>query len=73
MRNIKYQNVNSYNNSGSTIANQIHIYGWNKQGTPEKSVDGVLFENVNIEGRKVSSLADKHFLLGPNVKNVEFE
>ena len=73
MRNIKYQNVNSYNNSGSTIANQIHIYGWNKQGTPEKSVDGVLFENVNIEGRKVSSLADKHFLLGPNVKNVEFK
>lgn len=73
MQNIKYQNINSYNNSGSSIANQIHIYGWDKEGTPAKSVDGVVFDNVNIEGRKVSSLSDPHFLLGPNVKNVEFK
>lgn len=70
---LTYRNINSYADSGSSIANEIHVYGWDKEGTPAKSVSNVLFENVNIEGKKVSSLGDKHFVVGPNVENVVFK
>ncbi len=71
--NIVYRNINCFKNSRSSIANQIHLYGWQKEGTPAKSVSNVTFENVNIEGTKIGSLADKCFMLGKNVENVQFK
>lgn len=61
MKNIKFQNINSYNNSGSRIANKIHLKAWNEKSTPSKKIDGVLFDNVNIEGKRLSSLNDSFF------------
>lgn len=71
--NLVYRNINCLKNSRSSIANQIHLYGWQKEGTPSKSISNVTFENVNIEGTKIGSLADKCFLLGKNVENVQFK
>lgn len=73
MSNIRYVNVQSYSNSGSNIANQIHIYGWQREGTPSKSVDGVMLDRVCIEGKPVTSASDPHLVLGPNVVNMTFK
>ena len=73
IENLKYQNVKSYASSGSNIANQIYIYGWDKEGTPSKTIDGVTLDNVTIEGSKVSSQGNSHVKFGPNVKNIEFK
>lgn len=70
--NLTYKNVNSPNDSGSRIANEIRIYGWNKPGTPEKSVEGVTFDNVMICGKKLDAFSG-HLKLGPNVKNYDFK
>ena len=71
--NLVYRNINCLKNSRSSIANQIHLYGWQKEGTPAKSVSNVTFENVNIEGTKIGSLSDKCFVVGKNVENVQFK
>jgi hypothetical protein len=71
--NLKYKNVQSHASSGSNIANQIYLYGWDKKDTPSKTVDGVIFDNVTIDGAKVNSQSNEHIVLGPNVKKVEFK
>lgn len=71
---LRFVNVSSPNNSGSRIANKIHLYGWNREGTPEKWVDGVTFEEVKIEGRVLKDKDDKAFseTEWERVKNVKF-
>lgn len=60
--NITYKNIRSFNNSGSHIANKIHLYGWKGgNGTPGKIVDGVTFDNVTIEGKKLESTDSPYF------------
>lgn len=73
MSNIVYRNISSHNNSGSSIANKIRIYGWKREGTPQKFIDGVRFENVSIEGARLASPADKHFVWGENVRGITVE
>ncbi len=54
--NLTYRNVRSFSNSGSGIANKIHLYGWSgADGTPAKTVDGVRFERLEVEGVKVEN------------------
>ena len=70
MEAIRYHNIRSYANSGSDIANQIYLYGWQREGTPSKSVSEVALENVTIEGQRLESCSDPHIRLGPNVQGV---
>lgn len=61
MKHITFRNINSYNNSGSRIANKIHLKAWDESGTPSKTIDGVLFDHVYIDGRYIDSINDTHF------------
>ncbi len=62
MSDIKYINVRSLNNSSSPIANKIRLYGWpGTDGTPQKTVNDVTFQNVSIAGRKLLSTDDPAF------------
>lgn len=70
---LTYSNVRSLADSGSRIANEIRIYGWQKDGTPGKRVDGVTLDNVEIRGRKVSSASDAHLVIGKNVGKITFK
>ena len=67
---VTFRNVRSFASSGSSIANQIHLYGWRQDGTPDKYVENVTFENLRIEGRKVKSAVDSHFLVDSIVKGL---
>ena len=62
MQDITYSNIRSFHNSGSRIANKIHLYGWDgRGGTPEKFIRGVTMENVQIEGRTLMGTGDDAF------------
>ena len=73
---ITYRNIRSFNNSGSRIANKIHLYGWSgKDGTPSKTVNNVTFENLEVEGKKVESTENPLFSESDmtTVKNITFK
>ncbi len=57
---ITYKNVTVESNSGSSIANEILLNGW--AGTPQKVIQNVTFDNVVIEGQRVSNKSDKHII-----------
>lgn len=69
---VTFRNVRSFASSGSSIANQIRLYGWRQDGTPDKYVENVTFENLRIEGRKVKSADNSHFLIDSMVKGLVF-
>ncbi len=48
---VTFRNITAPSNSGSSIANQIHLYGWHKEGTPDKFVENITFDKVVIEGQ----------------------
>lgn len=73
MQGLTYSNVCSLGDSGSRIANEIHIYGWQKDGTPDKRIEGVTFDNVEIRGKKLSSVSDARFVIGKNVGEITFK
>lgn len=72
MENLLYKNVCSYADSGSRIANQIRIYGWEQKNTPSKVIRGVMFDNVMIRNQRVDSPSDSRLLIGPLVENIQF-
>ncbi len=57
---ITYKNISVESNSGSSIANEILLHGWYKNGTPTKVIQNITFDNVVIEGKHVSDKNDKH-------------
>ncbi len=72
---VTLSNVHCYSNSGSKIANKIHLYGWKKDdGTPDKWVDGVIFRDVTIEGQPLESTSSPYFseTEWDAVKNISF-
>lgn len=70
---VTFRNVRSHASSGSSIANQIHLYGWNREGTPPKYVENITFDNVRIENKKVKGSGNAHFLTGELVRGLKFE
>lgn len=52
---VTYKNITVASNSGSKIANEILLNGWFKDGTPTKTINNVVFENVTIEGKRVDN------------------
>lgn len=58
---VTFRNIVSENNSGSSIANEIWLYGWHKDGTPEKKITHVTFDNVRIEGQPLENENNIHF------------
>lgn len=51
------------------LSGEIHLYGWNKPGTPVKKVENVKMENVTIEGKGVKEAGVLH--VGPEVYNLD--
>lgn len=51
---VTFKNISVASNSGSSIANEILLNGWYKYGTPTKLINNVTFDNVTIEGKRVS-------------------
>lgn len=60
IRNITFKNITCPNNSGSAIANDIRLYGWEQTGTPSKTISDITFDHVSIEGQYVNTLYDKN-------------
>lgn len=52
--NITYKNISSHSTSNSSIANEILLNGWHKEGTPMKYIEDITFQNVNILGKKIT-------------------
>lgn len=55
---VTYKDVTVSSDSGSKIANEILLNGWFKAGTPTKIIRNITFDNVTIEGKRVSSESD---------------
>jgi hypothetical protein len=55
---VTYKNISVASNSGSKIANEILLNGWFKDGTPTKLINNVVFDNVTIQGKRVSKEND---------------
>jgi len=70
---VTMKNVNTYNNSGSKIANQISLYGWHDKDTPDKYVDGVIFDHVRVNGQKINSTKTSIFKINTLVKHLKFK
>lgn len=59
---VTFRNIRSYSASGSSIANKIHLYGWDgSNGTCKKFVRNILFDNVRTGKRKIKSSCDAAF------------
>lgn len=67
---VTFRNITSPRNSGSSIANQIHLYGWHKDGTPNKFVENILFDNVMIEGELLNG-KDSRYIVTNNTPEFE--
>lgn len=65
IENIHFRNI-TYNGSG---VRPSQIKGYNK----ERMVNGVTFENVTINGEKVTSPGEGDIIIGDFVKNVKFK
>lgn len=70
---VTFRNVTSNNNSGSRIANEVLLYGWDKEGDPRKEVTNITFDHVTIEGKPFDSKDNTHLKLGPAVRTVTFK
>lgn len=58
MENISFKNVTVASNSGSSIANEIILNGWYKYDTPTKIIKNIIFDNVTIQGKRISTEND---------------
>lgn len=58
IQNVRFKNVRSWQDSGSSIANDIWMYGWHKDGTPDKFVENIWFDDVWITDRRVDNEQD---------------
>lgn len=58
MDGVTFKNISVASNSGSSIANEILLNGWYKYDTPTKIIKNVTFENVMVEGKRISSEND---------------
>ena len=57
---VSFKNVSALSNSGSSIANEILLNGWYSPGTPTKIIQNITFDNVVIEGKRVTGEQDPH-------------
>ena len=57
---VTFRNITCPNNSGSSIANDVWLYGWHKDGTPDKFIHDIYFDNVKIEGELLDSWQNRH-------------
>lgn len=62
---VTFRNVSSPHTSGSSIANDILLYGWHKDGTPDKHVEHITFDNVQIAGRRLVYPGSQYIKRGP--------
>lgn len=59
---VVFRNIRSYSTGGSSIANKIHLYGWEGgNGTSAKFIRNILFDKVRIGKRKIKSYCDSAF------------
>lgn len=70
---VTMKNVHTYNNSGSKIANEISLYGWHSKDTPDKYVDGVTFDHVRVDGKKISSSKAPILKVNAQVRHLKFK
>lgn len=55
IKDVYFKNITCANNSGSSIANNVWLYGWHQDGTPDKFIHDIWFDNVSIEGQPFES------------------
>lgn len=76
--NVTFRNITSPNTTGSAISNDILLYGWHKDGTPDKFVENITFDNVVIQGKHINK-ADSPYIYTNNtpalklVRNLKFK
>ncbi len=61
MENITYRDIRSLNDSGSRMANKIHLKAWTEKDTPRKEIKNLLFDNIRILGNKVDNIQHPAF------------
>lgn len=67
--NITLRNITCVSDNQSSIANQILINGWSE----EKMFSDILFDNVVIQGKKVTSLMNPYIKMNEYVRNIRFQ
>lgn len=65
MEGITFRNISSPNSSGSSIANQIRMEGWDRS-EPIKPIRDITFDNVTIEGKLLCSTKEAYFSINHN-------
>ena len=66
---IIFRNIQSFANSGNNISNKIMIYDWHQEGKPDKTINNLVFDNINICGKKLKKVSKQYFDIRNNCKN----
>ena len=45
------------------------IYDWHQEGTPDKTINNLVFDNINICGKKLKKVSKRYFDIRNNCKN----
>lgn len=69
---VTFRNITCPNLQDSSIANEIHLYGWKQDGTPDKWVEDITFDNVVIEGKLLADESDSHIVKNEMVRDLKF-
>lgn len=67
--NITLRNITCKSNNKSSIANEILIHGWSE----EKMFSNITFDNVVVNGTRLTSLMNPYVKLNEYVRNITFK
>lgn len=65
IRNVTFRNITSLETGNDLLTNKILLYDWYKEGTPDKWLRNLRFDNVVIGGKRLNSADSPHFDLEP--------
>ena len=52
---VTLRNIQCHSDPGSSIAGEVRIMGWRRQGTPDKLIQNIVFDGVYVDGEHLSS------------------
>ncbi len=66
---VTLRNIVVNSDNPSKIANEILIYGWSE----EKRIQNVTFENLLINGKRITSLMNPYIKVNSYIRNIQFK
>ena len=65
--NVTFRNIRSFEKDNGPLNNKVLLYEWHRDGTPDKLLRNIKFDNVRINGKRLKSANSPHFDLEPAI------